>query len=138
MVKKIKNIQSYQDLEVWQKAMDLVVMSYQLTKQFPKSENFGLSSQLQRAAVSVPANIAEGRTRKHQKEFLQFLSIANGSLAELETHLQIAQRLNYIDDKQLMEVLERSSEVGRMLNGLRRSIKTRHLKPDTRHPTPET
>jgi four helix bundle protein len=119
-----KNIQSYQDLDVWQKAMDLVVISSQLTKHFPKSENFGLSSQLKRAAVSIPANIAEGRTRKHNKEFLQFLSIACGSLAELETHVQIAQRLNYIDDKQLLEVLGRAGEVGRMLNGLRRSIKT--------------
>ena len=125
MIGKGNKIKSYQDLDVWQKAMDLVVMSYQLTKRFPKSESFGLSSQLQRAAVSVPANIAEGRTRKHQKEFLQFLSVANGSLAELETHVQIAQRLNYIDDKQLMEVLNRTGEIGKMLNGLRNSIKSR-------------
>lgn len=127
----VKNIKSYQDLEVWRKAMDLVVMSYQLTKQFPKSEDFGLSSQLRRAAVSVPANIAEGRTRRHQKEFLQFLSIANGSLAELETHLQIAQRLKYINEKQLAEVMGRAGEIGKMLSGLRSSIESRKLKPVT-------
>jgi len=87
-------VRSYQDLEVWQKAMDLVVMCYQATKNFPKSEVYGLASQLQRAAVSIPANIAEGRERKYSKEFVQHLSIAYSSLAELETHIQIAQRLD--------------------------------------------
>lgn len=90
-------IKSYQDLDVWQKAMDLVVMCYKLCKKFPKHEVYGLASQLQRAAVSVPANIAEGRQRQHVKEFIQHLSIAYGSLAELETHIQIAGRLGYID-----------------------------------------
>jgi len=89
------SIKGYQDLEVWQKAMDLVVMCYQATRNFPKSEVYGLASQLQRAAVSIPANIAEGRERKHRKAFLQHLSIAYSSMAELETHIQIAQRLNY-------------------------------------------
>lgn len=86
-------VKSYQDLEVWQKSMDLVVMCYQLNKVFPKSEIYGLSSQLQRAAVSIPSNIAEGRQRQHSREFLQFLSIASGSLAEVETRVQIADRL---------------------------------------------
>ena len=116
------SFRSYRDLEVWQKAMDLVVECYQITKKFPKSEIYGLVSQLQRAAVSIPANIAEGRERQHTKEFLQHLSIAYGSLAELETHLQIAGRLNYIDAKQLKQVLDKTAEVGRMLNGLRRSV----------------
>ncbi len=89
-------LKSYRDLEVWQKSMDLVVVCYQITKEFPKNEIYGLSSQLQRAAVSIPSNIAEGRHRQHSKEFLQHLSIAYGSLAELETHIQIAERLHYI------------------------------------------
>ena len=102
--------------------MDLVVVCYEITKKFPKNELYGLASQLQRAAVSVPANIAEGRQRQHSKEFIQHLSIANGSLAEMETHILIAGRLNYIEDDQVDQILQKSAEVGRMLNGLRRSI----------------
>ncbi len=115
-------IKSYRDLEVWQKAMDLVVICYQMTKKFPKNEIYGLASQLQRAAVSIPANIAEGRQRQHSKEFLQYLSIAYGSLAEVETHVQIAGRLNYINENQIDKMLNKAAEIGRMLNGLRRSI----------------
>jgi four helix bundle protein len=118
-------IKSYRDFEVWKKAMDLVVACYTLTKQFPKTEIYGLSSQLQRAAVSIPANIAEGRQRQHSKEFCQHLSIACGSLAELETHIQIAGRLDYINEDQLKDVLDKTTEIGRMLNGLRRSIETK-------------
>ena len=102
--------------------MDLVVTCYQMTKEFPKSEIYGLASQLQRAAVSIPANIAEGRHRQHGKEFLQHLSIAYGSLAELETHIQIAERLNYINKNKTDNVLGKTAEIGRMLNGLRKSI----------------
>lgn len=118
-------LKSYQDLEVWQKAMDLVVLCYEITKKFPKNEIYGLSSQLQRAAVSVPANIAEGRHRQSSKEFLQYLSIAYGSLAEVETHVQIAERLNYIDEGQINKTLTKTAEIGRMLNGLSRSIRKR-------------
>ncbi len=118
-------LKSYRDLEVWQKAMDLVIMCYQTTKKFPRSEIYGLVSQLQRAAVSIPANIAEGRERQHSKEFIQHLSIAYGSLAELETHVQIAERLNYIEGSQLKKLLSKTSEVGRMLNGLRKSLEKR-------------
>lgn len=100
-------VKSYKDLEVWQKAMDLVVMCYQATKNFPKAEVYGLASQLQRAAVSIPANIAEGRERKYSKEFVQHLSIAYSSLAELETHIQIAQRLNYISSDKTKHLLEK-------------------------------
>lgn len=113
---------SYRDLEVWQKAMNLVVDCYQITKGFPKSEVFGLASQLQRAAVSIAANIAEGRARQHTKEFLQHISIAYGSLAEMETHIHIAKRLSYISEDQLQEMLKKASEIGRMLNGLRKSL----------------
>jgi four helix bundle protein len=100
-VKGKTSVKSYRDLEVWQKAMAMVVECYKITKQFPKDEIYGLTFQLRRAAVSIPANIAEGRERQHTREFVQHLSIAYGSLAELETHLQIAQRLNYIDIGQL-------------------------------------
>jgi four helix bundle protein len=119
----------YQDLEVWQKAMDLVVMCYKVTKNFPKSEAYGLASQLQRAAVSIPANIAEGRERKYSKEFIKHLSIAYSSLAELETHLQIAQRLDYISTEKTQSLLETTAEIGRMLNGLRKSLEKRN-EPD--------
>jgi four helix bundle protein len=116
------DVRSYRDLEVWQKAMDLVVECYEITKRFPRDEIYGLILQLRRAAVSIPANIAEGRGRKHKAEFIQYLSIAYGSLAELETHLQIAQRLNYIDMEKLNQLLEKTAEIGRMINGLRRSL----------------
>ena len=129
------SIKGYQDLEVWQKAMDMVVMCYQATKNFPKSEVYGLASQLQRAAVSIPANIAEGRERKHSKEFLQHLSIAYSSLAELETHIQIAQKLNYIDSIKKEQLLEKTAEIGRMINGLRKSIEKRGS-ADPRPPKP--
>ncbi len=102
--------------------MDLVIECYQITKDFPKSEIYGLSSQLRRAAVSIPANIAEGRERQYTKEFIQHLSIAYGSLAELETHIQIADRLNYLDINKVKQTLEKTAEVGRMLNGLRKSL----------------
>ena len=119
------SVKSYRDLRVWQEAMDLVVICYQITKTFPKSEMYGLASQLQGAAVSIPANIAEGRARQYSKEFLQHLSIACGSLAEVETHIQIAERLNYIDSDKVRQILDKAAEIGRMLNGLRRSIEKR-------------
>jgi four helix bundle protein len=115
-------IKSYRDLEVWKESMNLVVECYRLTKKFPKNEIYGLSSQLQRAAVSIPANIAEGRQRQHKKEFIQHLSIAYGSLAELETHFQIAARLEYIDENRLSDMLNKTSKIGKMINGLRKSL----------------
>lgn len=86
---------SYRDLVVWQKSIELVVAAYKLTATFPEHERFGLTSQLHRAAVSVPANIAEGHARMHRNEYVHHLSIARGSLAELETHITIAVRLGY-------------------------------------------
>lgn len=115
-------VQSYRDLQVWQKSMDLVITCYQAAERFPKSEAYGLVSQLQRAAVSVPANIAEGQGRNHTKEFINHLSIAYGSLMEVETHLQLAVRLNYIDEILLQQLLDRTNEIGRMLNGLMQSL----------------
>lgn len=124
-------IRSYQDLEVWQKAMDLVEDCYRVTREFPNNETYGLSSQLQRSAVSIPANIAEGRERGRTGEFLHHLSIACGSLAELETHILVARRLNYVSEERLRQLADRMAEIGRMLNGLRSSLehKPRSLTP---------
>jgi four helix bundle protein len=122
------DVRGYRELEVWQKAMDLVVACYQTSQNFPKTEAFGLTSQLQRAAVSIPANIAEGQGRQHLAEFIQFLSIAYGSLSELETHIQIAQRLNYIDVKTMENLLTEAGTVGRLLNGLMRSLRNKQTK----------
>ncbi len=121
-------ITNYKDLEVWQKSMELVVQYYQITKGFPVNEVYGLASQLQRAAVSVPANISEGHARQHTKEFLQSLSIAYGSLAELETHIEIAKRLGYIATDTAVELIDKTSTIGRMLNGLRRSLEKQKSK----------
>jgi four helix bundle protein len=115
-------IKSYRDLEVWKKAMDLIMECYEMTESFPKKETFGLESQLQRSAVSIAANIAEGHARQYTKEFLQSLSIAYGSLAEVETHILIAERLKYIDSSLSAKLLGKTAESGRMLNGLRRSL----------------
>ena len=119
------SINSYRDFEVWQRGMDVVVACYEAAKNFPSDERFGLTTQLQRAAVSVPANIAEGYGRDHTKEFLNHLSIAYGSLMEVETHVQIAQRLEYAAESVASEILSRTAELGRMLNGLQRSLRNR-------------
>jgi four helix bundle protein len=115
-------IQSHRDLFVWQKAVELTVECYSATKSFPRDERFGLTSQLQRAAVSVAANIAEGRGRGTTNAYLNFLWIATGSLTELDTHLVIARRLGYLNEKQFHELESRIEEVGRMLTGMRRSL----------------
>ena len=116
-------IRSYRDLEVWKKGMDLVVESYRMTKGLPKSETYGLSSQIQRAATSVPANIAEGHGREHLGDYLHHLSISNGSLLELETHILVAGRLNFVPQAEVDRILGMTGEVGRMLAGLIRSLK---------------
>jgi four helix bundle protein len=113
---------NYRELIVWQKALDLVEFVYLLTRKFPKDELYGLTSQMRRASVSVPANIAEGQGRKGTGEFLHFLSISHGSLREVETHGFIAARLQYILDEDLKQLLDRCSEVGRLLNGLSNSL----------------
>jgi four helix bundle protein len=117
-------VASHRDLLVWQKAMDLVTACYRITAGFPKTEQYGLTSQLQRAAVSVPANIAEGKGRATTVAYLQHLSIAAGSLAELDTHLGVAQRLTYINEAQLTAITAQLEEVGRMLTGLRKSLES--------------
>jgi four helix bundle protein len=115
-------IKSHRDLIVWQKAMDLVVAVYHASKGFPKEETYGLTGQMRRAAVSIPANIAEGQGRRLTKEFQQFLAHARGSLLELDTHLELALRLHYINTEQYVVVHNKVDEVGRLLNGLLRSL----------------
>ena len=112
----------YSDLLVWQKAMDLVEEIYKLTATFPQTEQYGLSSQMQRAAVSIPSNIAEGHGRKSTKAYLNHISIASGSLMELETQLQISCRLKYVERRPLDGLLDKTDEVGKMLSGLRSSL----------------
>jgi four helix bundle protein len=114
---------SYRELVVWQKAMVLVEEVYRMTTTFPKAEVFGLSIQLRRAAVSIPSNIAEGQGRRSTREFLSFLSIAYGSLMEVETQVCIATRLTYITDAEREAVMTITAEVGRLLNGLSRSLR---------------
>jgi four helix bundle protein len=116
-------VRSYKDLVAWQKSMDLVAAVYRASQGFPKEEIFGLVSQIRRAAVSVPSNIAEGHARTSTKEFQYFLSNARGSLAELETQLTIAHQLAYIDETGINQLLDRLGEVGRILNGLLAALK---------------
>ncbi|NUQ24434.1 MAG: four helix bundle protein [Saprospiraceae bacterium] len=118
----MQKIQSFKELIVWQEAMNLLEMVYLNTQTFPKEEMYGLTSQTRRAAVSIPANIAEGYGRKNRKEYLHFLSIANGSLTELETHLLIAQRIKYLNQQHMDLIQEQLNSVGRLLTALRKSL----------------
>ncbi len=115
-------VRTFQDLIVWQKAMDLVTEIYRVTQKFPKEEIFGLVSQLRRAAVSVPSNIAEGQGRLTEKEFRQFLGTARGSLSEVETQIIIANNLGYLNDSDSQSLSAMVAEVGRVLNGLISSV----------------
>ncbi len=110
--------ESYRDLKVWRKGMELVTEIYRATRLFPRDEVYGLTSQLRRAAVSVPSNIAEGQARFSQKEFHRFLGHARGSLVEIETQIMIAGNLGYLSLQQGKALLDKTAEVGRMLNGL--------------------
>jgi len=111
-------LRSYRDLDVWQKSMDLVMAVYKMTRSFPADERFGLTGQIQRAAVSIPANIAEGYGRLHRGDYLHHLSMSQGSLAELETHLTIAARLEYIPREDGVEAWHLAQETGKLLRGL--------------------
>ena len=123
-------MQGHKDLEVWQKSMDLVVAIYKLTSSFPKTEIYGLASQMRRAAVSIPSNIAEGHGLKQTQAFLRHPAIANGSLTELETQLEIANRLGYLDVGS-GSLIEKAHEIGRMLSGLRKSLQSRLREPES-------
>ena len=115
-------IKSFRDLRVWQAGIDLVRNVYELTSKFPRSEVYGLASQMQRAAVSIPSNIAEGHARESTKEYLHHLSIAQASLAELETQLEIAKQLNYISAEEAIWLLEKITSLGRQLFALRNAL----------------
>lgn len=125
MYKRNPPVQSYRELFAWQKAVDYVAEIYQCTKSFPETERFGLTSQLRRAAVSVPSNIAEGQGRATTGEFKQFLGHARGSLLEIETQLEIATRLGFTQRDETERLRERSAGIGRMLNGLMNSLDKR-------------
>ena len=112
----------YRQLVAWQKAMDLVVMTYKLSRLLPESERFGLVAQMQRSAVSIPANIAEGHDRRYAKEYRRFLSIASASLAELETHLLLSSRLDLIANEAVEPVISHAGEVGKIIRGIDRAI----------------
>ncbi len=115
-------MKSFRELRVWQVAMELVEDVYRLTRPFPTEERYALASQIQRAAVSIPSNIAEGHTREHLKEHFHHLSMAQASLSELETQLEIAARLGYITNDQLQNVLEKTTSLGKQLYALRNSL----------------
>ena len=108
----------YEQLNVWQKAMDLTVEIYGITKHFPREELYGITNQMRRAAVSIPSNIAEGHSRNRQKEFLKFLCIAKGSNAELFTQLLICERVGYISSSNIKPIKQLSQEIARMLTSL--------------------
>ncbi|MDX2094902.1 MAG: four helix bundle protein [Alphaproteobacteria bacterium] len=116
-------MQSYRELKIWQRSFALVNVLYPLTEQFPKSQQFSLVQQLQRAAVSIPANISEGYNRQTRKEYLQFLHIALGSLAELETHILIATAQSYIEQKKSQELLDETMQIGKMLRTIIKKLK---------------
>jgi four helix bundle protein len=118
-------VQSYRDLVAWKKSMVLVLEVYRCTQGFPKIETYGLTSQLRRAAVSIPSNIAEGQARLSSGEFKQFLGNARGSLMEVETQVLIAQALGYLERCESEKLLAAAAEVGRILNGLLASLPNR-------------
>lgn len=113
---------SYKDLKVWQKAHALAVQVYKISSRFPRYELFGITSQLRRAVTSVPANIAEGQSRRHREEFIQFLYIAKGSLAETDYFLTLCKDLGYIKTEEYQQLAEETVEVLKLLNALTSSV----------------
>lgn len=118
---------NYKELKVWQKAVDLAVLVYAMTESFPKSEIYGLTSQMRRSAVSVGSNIAEGSERNSDRDFIRFLTIAKGSLAELETQNTISQKLGYVDDNIFVQLSMAAAEIGKMINGLSNKLESSNL-----------
>jgi four helix bundle protein len=130
------SIRSYRDLVAWQKAIALAKAVYIACESFPKNETYGLSSQVKRSVVSVAANLAEGHSRETTRDFLRFINIAYGSLSETETHLILANELGMISMQSLEDMLEQSAEIGRILNGLSRSLKEKLTDPRPLTPEP--
>ena len=125
MNKDVTTLKTHKDLEVWKKSIDFVTELYKITAIFPKEELYGLTSQMRRAAVSIPSNIAEGAARKSNKEFIQFLYIALGSTVEIETQLIISKNLMLINEVSFIELDKERNEIGRMLLGLIKYRKTK-------------
>ncbi len=118
METKAKEIKSYKDLIVWQKSIELVVEIYRITKLFPKEELYGITSQMRRAVVSIPSNIAEGYSRRHRKEYSQFIRTSFGSGAELETQIIVSKRLNFVPVQEFKKADNLLEEIMKMLNSL--------------------
>jgi four helix bundle protein len=118
----MERVSHFRDLQVWQRGMDVVEMVYRVSSEFPQSEVYGLTSQLRRAAVSVPSNIAEGHSRTSTKEYLNHISMAQGSLAEVQTQLEIAKRLGYVAPRNLDSILEEAAILGKQLHTLRDAL----------------
>jgi four helix bundle protein len=126
------SINSHKDLIVWQKSIKLCKTIYEITKSFPKEEVYGLTSQMRRSAVSIPSNIAEGRSRGTRKDFAQFLRIALGSASELETQIEIARELSYLNEQNVREINSLLDEVSKMIMGLlKRFTSTYNQEPST-------
>ena len=120
------SLNSYRELVVWQKSIDLAGKIYSITRNYPVEEKFGIISQMRRAATSIPANIAEGQARRNTGEFLQSLGIARGSLAELETFLILSANLGFLATPDSENLLSACAEISKMLNALIKSLSTRH------------
>ncbi len=118
---------TYRDLIVWQKSMKLIVLVYQISKHFPVNEKFGLTSQIQRSAVSIPSNIAEGYGRNSLNEYIRFLNISNGSLCELQTQIEIAYNLKFMKKEMFLKLYENSREIERMMSSLIRKLKEKRI-----------
>lgn len=118
-------VQSFRDLEVWKLGMDLAMECYRVTKTFPKDELFGMTSQSRRSAASIPANIAEGHGRQHTKEFLNHLSIARGSLMEVQTHLLLAQRVGLLKNDDMNQLMPLCERISQMISRLRQALEKR-------------
>ena len=116
------SIESHRDLIAWQKSMDLAVAAYQLTGSFPIDERYGLTSQIRRSCASIPANIAEGYGRESAGAYAQQSKVAQGSLKEFETHVELAHRIGLVDEPSLSNILKSSEEVGKMLRSLIRAV----------------
>jgi four helix bundle protein len=125
----MKSFHDYRDLEVWQRAVQVVKSVYQLTTTLPSTEQYGLTSQIRRAAVSIPANIAEGWGRRYTAEFIQFLRQANGSRTELETLLLLSVELNLSPQEAVLPILDELQVIGKQINNLERSLQRRKHSP---------
>lgn len=112
----------FKELSVWQKAISFVVIIYKTTESFPKTETYGLTAQIRRAAVSIPSNIAEGNARRSKLDYLQFLKIARGSCTEIETQLIISKELNYLREDDFLSLQSKIIEISKMINGLIKAL----------------